>query len=346
MERAGTTLTTSLLGDVQQHAAEHATPLFAHIDVTYRCDLRCVHCYIDEYKDQGLSTSEIVSILDQLADAGTLFVTFSGGEALNRPDIMEILAHARRRRFFIHLKTHGGPITPEMAAELGRLRINVTMVSVYSLDAEVHDAITTRPGSLANTLRGIELLLDQGLKVRVATPVMGENLDSYQALYHHFVGRGVDVDLSTWFYGSRLGYGEQSFTELTIDQVRAVHDFYQGKPVTQIVRHTQDAGGGKCMAGVKSLYIDPNGLIHPCTQWSQPIGDLKRHGFAEIWHDHRLRDWRTKYERDEFSACPATSLKEDGSVSVDPSRWTRRLRLLEDDAGDDPVRAHGGCGAK
>ncbi|MCA9521169.1 MAG: radical SAM protein [Myxococcales bacterium] len=314
---------------VERVATEKAIPLFAHLDLTYRCDLRCVHCYLDEYQSQGLDTAQVLRILDQLADAGTLFVTFSGGEVFVRKDLFEILRHARRRNFFITLKTHGGRITPAIADQMAQLKVNLTMFSVYSLDPAVHDAITTRKGSLARTMRGIALLRERGLKARIAAPIMGDNFVGYRELFEHFSAQGIEVELGTYIMKTRQGFGSQSHTDLTDEQVREIYGFIQHHPVAPGV-YKSLARGYKCMAGVKSLYIDPMGGVHPCPMWARPLGDLRSRDFDAIWNNDGIRSWRRLYERDDLASCPAANLTESGDIFVTSERSTKFLRVVDE----------------
>jgi len=97
---------------------EKHRPLSVHFDLTYRCNERCVHCYLDHDDHGELTTAECLKVLDDLARSGTLFLTFSGGEIFLRPDLYEILAAARRLHFDISLKTNALLVTPEHAARL------------------------------------------------------------------------------------------------------------------------------------------------------------------------------------------------------------------------------------
>jgi len=101
-----------LMDSVVARALEHGVPLNAHLDLTYRCNERCEHCYLD-HSDRGeLTSDEAFSILDQLAAAGVLFLTISGGEIFLRRDLFEILEHARDSAFCVRLKSNGVMIGP------------------------------------------------------------------------------------------------------------------------------------------------------------------------------------------------------------------------------------------
>ncbi len=133
-------------------------PLSAHLDITYRCNERCEHCYLDHEDHGEMTTAEIKDLLRQLADAGVFFLTLSGGEALMRRDCFEIIEYARSLMFNVKLKTNAVLIREKEAERLRALGVEQVQISVYSHRPEVHDAITKIPGSLKRTLAAIRLL--------------------------------------------------------------------------------------------------------------------------------------------------------------------------------------------
>ena len=94
-------------------AAQSRRPEGVTFELTYGCNLRCVHCYNPTHRalPHELTTSEICALLNQIADLGVLTVTFTGGEPSVRPDIGDILRHARRQGLMIHLMTNATRIT-------------------------------------------------------------------------------------------------------------------------------------------------------------------------------------------------------------------------------------------
>ena len=141
-----------------QRSLDRNLPLNVHFDLTWRCNERCVHCYLD-HEDYGeVTTGEVARVLNELAAAGTLFLTFSGGEIFLRKDFFELLETARRLHFDLNLKTNGLLVTPERAARLRQLGVAKMQISIYSADPAVHDAITKVPGSLARSLAAVHFL--------------------------------------------------------------------------------------------------------------------------------------------------------------------------------------------
>ncbi len=148
----------SLMAEMGQRAVENGIPITVHLDLTYRCNERCVHCYLDHDDHGEMTTAEVTDVLDQLADAGVFFLSLSGGEVLMRSDFFEIVERARQLRFNVKIKTNGVMIHEKEAARFRRLGVEQIQISVYSHRPEVHDAITKLPGSLNRTIRAIRFL--------------------------------------------------------------------------------------------------------------------------------------------------------------------------------------------
>jgi organic radical activating enzyme len=165
----------SLLVEMNDKAMAMGIPLSVHLDVTYRCNERCVHCYLDHDDKGEMTTAEIKSVLDQLAEAGVFFLVLSGGEVFMRQDFLEIVDHARRLQFNVKVKTNGVMIHEPEAKRLRELGVEQVQLSVYSHRPEIHDAITKLPGSLKRTINSIRFLKSQGLKVTMSNVMMTVN---------------------------------------------------------------------------------------------------------------------------------------------------------------------------
>ena len=169
----------SLMHEMGNRALELGIPLGVQLDLTYRCNERCVHCYLDHEDHGEMTTAEIVGLLRQLADAGVFFLTLSGGEIFMRPDFFEILEEARRLTFSVKLKTNAVMVRPARARRIAQLGVESVQISVYSHKEETHDAITKLPGSLRRTLEGARMLRDEGVKVSFANVLMKHNSGDY-----------------------------------------------------------------------------------------------------------------------------------------------------------------------
>ena len=279
----------SLLFEMNQKALSLGIPISVHFDVTYRCNERCTHCYLD-HEDRGeLTTEEIRDILTQLADAGVFLLSFSGGEVFLRRDFFEIVTIARRLLFNVKVKTNAVMIREAQARQLRELGVEQVQISVYSHRPEVHDAITKLPGSLKRTVQAIRLLKSAGLKVSMANVLMTTNLcdhDGVKALARELgvsytldptvtprMDGGTDV-LRLRVPGSELGPFLRD-PELVKD---CEPDSVPPPPDQEVMN------GYPCSAGHTFCYISPYGDVFPCVQFPLPSGNLRKQKFLDIWN--------------------------------------------------------------
>jgi len=338
-------------------------PLSVHFDLTYRCNERCVHCYLDHENHGELTTGECLAVLEEIAKAGTLFLTFSGGEIFLRPDLFDILAAARRLHFDVSLKTNALLVTRERAARLRELGVRRVQISVYSEEPTVHDAITKVKGSLERTLAAIPLLLEQGLQVKLACPLMKENLMAYRGVMALAENLGVpyvlDLTITPMMDGSDgpLAHRVSTAELLPVLQDPVLHGCHP-QPVSQAAGtdETQSPSFSSavtsgidgsayddlpCSAGHNSCYISPYGDVFPCVQLPQAAGNLRRERFADIWyHAPQLEQLRAVREsqlpvcsRCEIRAycerCPGLAWMEGGDLL---GAYERACQLAEQKA--------------
>src|SRR5260370_21462072 len=171
-----------LVAEMAAKALQMNIPLSVQLDLTYRCNERCIHCYLDQHDHGEMTTAEIKDLLDQMAAAGVFYLTISGGEIMMRRDFFEILEHARLRTFCIKLKTNGILIRKQEADRIKALGVESVQVSIYSHIPEVHDAITKLPGSLAQSLEAIRRLRAHGIQVSIANVLMVQNVNDFQVV--------------------------------------------------------------------------------------------------------------------------------------------------------------------
>src|SRR5258708_35865504 len=180
----------TLMQEMSQRALDLGVPMSVHFDVTYRCNERCVHCELDHDDHGEMTTDEIRRVLKELADAGTFFLTFSGGEVLMRRDFFELLEYARHLMFNVRIKTNAVMIREPEARRMLGLGVDQVQVSIYSHRPEVHDAITKLPGSLRRSVQPIRFLTQRGLRVTAANLLLTANMP------YHAEGQPLPRDLA------------------------------------------------------------------------------------------------------------------------------------------------------
>jgi len=294
-----------LMQDMNRRALKMGVPLGVQFDVTYRCNERCVHCYLD-HDDRGeMSTEEILDLLDQLAGAGVFFLAFSGGEVLMRMDFFRILEYARSLLFSVKVKTNGFMIREKEADRLGELGVQSVQVSIYSHRPEVHDAITKLPGSLKRSLAGVRLLRERGMKTIIANVLMRQNLPDYTGVVALAKEMGAEYTLDPTV--TPMMDGDRSILGLGISQMDLRQVFRTPELIGDVDEFcappppVDDAArdGLPCSASHTFCYISPYGDVYPCVQFPLPTGNVRQQKFLEIWkHSPQMNDARSIHGRD------------------------------------------------
>jgi len=177
---------------LDRKAARHRIPLTAMIELTYGCNLRCVHCYNPTHEAGGeLATQEITRILDELADAGCLSISFTGGELFTRLDVFEIFGYARAKAFAITILTSATLITPERADRIQALTPERVEVSIYGATRETYERVTRVPGSYRRFLEGITLLRGHRVPLVIKMPVITLNVHEVEQAKALVEGWGI-----------------------------------------------------------------------------------------------------------------------------------------------------------
>lgn len=295
----------SLMADINARALALGIPISAQLDITYRCNERCEHCYLDHDDKGELSTAEIKALLNQLADAGVFFLTISGGEPLLRRDFFDIVAYARALLFNVKIKSNAVMIREKEAQRLKNLGVEQVQISIYSDRPEVHDGITKLPGSLKRSIAAIRFLKSQGLKVTMANVLMRQNMDHHHGVHELARELGatytldptitpmMDGNPSTLRMRATTKILQETFRDPTV--VGNVEEFCAPPPAPD----DDVMDGLPCSAGHTACYVSPYGDVYPCVQFPLTCGNVRQQSFIDIWKDSpQLKEVRAIRARD------------------------------------------------
>jgi len=299
----------SLMEEIGERAHRLAVPFSAQLDLTYRCNEDCVHCYLDHQDHGEMTTAEIKQLLKEMADAGVFFLTLSGGEIFLRKDFFEILECARALTFCIKLKTNAVLIREAQAARLRDLGVESIQISIYSHRPEVHDAITKISGSLQRSIKAIRFLRSQGLKVIMANVLMTENMHDYRDTHRLAEELGaeytLDPTVTPMMNGDRgvlnLNVGETDLHRVFRDESLVGDAAEFCAPPRPLGEDNMDST--PCSAGHTACYISPYGEFYPCVQFPLSCGNVRQQSFIDIWRNsEQLNEVRSIRLRD-LSSC-------------------------------------------
>jgi radical SAM protein with 4Fe4S-binding SPASM domain len=343
-------------------------PLNGTIEVTRRCPLACGHCYNNlSMRDrkalaEELTTDEHRTLLDQMAEAGCLWLLYTGGEIFARRDFLDIYTHAKRNGFVVTLYTNGTMITPRTADYLAEWRPFALEITLYGRTRETYERLTGVAGSYDRCLRGIELALERGLPLSLKTVIVSVNKHEIWDMQRFAEELGVEfrfdgmmnprLDCSQSPLAMRLTPEECVEFDLQDPDVEAEWRKFGEQFLGPV--HTPDTSGQlyHCGGGVDSFSIDPYGQMSLCTFSQRDLYDLRSGSFREGWEQF-LRGVRlkpslrvTKCTACELKAmcgmCPANGELENGDPES-PVDFLCRVAHLRAHAYGFSIPPHGDC---
>ncbi len=266
-------------------------PMSGSMELDLRCNLKCVHCYRDgDWPPGVLDTGEVIGILNQIAEAGTLWLLFTGGEIFLRRDFFEIYEHAVGLGLKMILFTNGTTVTEKVADRLARRPPYNIEVSLYGYTKEVYEKVTGIPGSRDQCYRGVDLLLDRGLPLRLKTVLMRANKHEFMEMFRFAEERGLpfkwDSMINPHFNGSMAPCEVRLSPEEVVELDFAVPSKLQ--QFRDYFEQRKDYASDRvfsCGAGSRSFHVDPYGMMSLCLLVREPNFSLRERSFQEIWEE-------------------------------------------------------------
>jgi radical SAM protein with 4Fe4S-binding SPASM domain len=306
---------------LKEKIAGKRIPLSGSIELTFRCNLRCQHCYVAHGHaglpgQAELSTAEWQRILAEIAAQGALWLLITGGEPLIRRDFEEIYLYAKKQGFLVTLFTNGTLLTERTADLLAEWRPFRVEITLYGHTQETYERVTGIPGSHARCLRGIELLLERGVPLNLKTMLMTLNKHELWQMKAFAESLGADfrfdpllnAGLDRQSRPKHLRLSPPEVVRLDLQDPERVKEFrrfgsqFVGKPADpRYLFH--------CGAGLQSFHIDPYGQLSVCMMARAQEYDLRSGSFHHGW-DEFLAGVRFQPPQGEYpcSRCDLISL--------------------------------------
>jgi len=281
-----------LLGE---KARENPFPLYCTFELTYKCNLRCQHCYLapmeQYFKQKDLSTQEVFSLLEQLKEMGSLQMTFTGGEIFMRRDIFDIIGKAKSLGFHITLYSNATMMTEEVTDRLAELLPISVEISLYGMKKETYESVTQIEGAFERFFKGIRLAKEKGIQIKLKMPIMTLNQSDFEAARFFAYELGVpfqyDPFITPRWNGSkeplRLRLSPKEAMQIRTDHLRLMKQ--EGKKVRFWTDMACDRGEElfSCACGRSSTVIDPQGWMRLCSDIPEPKADARSMGVKAAW---------------------------------------------------------------
>ena len=290
-------------------------------ELSSRCNERCIHCYIPNAKKNNggdMPLDKVKSIINEFADNGGLQVTLSGGEVFLHKDIIPIIKYCREKDLMITILSNLVALRDYQIPFLKEYNVSCVQVSLYSMEASVHDLITTVKGSFEKTKTAIEKLVNADVPIVISCPMMKANYKGYKDVlkYAQSIKCKVNVDvimmaqadLDTNNLANRLSVEESGevisdIIENNADYRKAISELASFSSL-MYANYDNFVKLPLCGAGINDCCIAENGDVYPCAGWQDMVvGNVYQQSLKDIWdNSDKLKNIRAVTQGD-FPQC-------------------------------------------
>ncbi|MFC1753831.1 radical SAM protein [Thermoproteota archaeon] len=280
------------------------------LNITNRCNYRCTHCAFDSglCNMPEMSLGELENILKDTKDLGGRRIDITGGEALVRKDVPEIIKIGKDLDYKIELVTNGYLLNADKLRQFKELGLDGIAISIDGSDEQKYNMIR-RAGKKAfdRVLQNIRLSKENDFYTKVNTTVFASNLHDLPNIAE--LCHGLNVNEWGLYYFTPIGRGDRS-SELSVEPITWLEfvnnhlEPYKDRlnisleyPLIEKGRWNKDMG---CIAdGERShLQILPDGNVYPCAilaSYGKPIANLHDVSVKDIWQNKEL--WKAYWQK-------------------------------------------------
>jgi radical SAM protein with 4Fe4S-binding SPASM domain len=291
--------------DLHQRQSGKRAPMQVSIEVTRRCPLECQHCYNNlpmgdqDARSREMTTEEHFRMLDELVEMGCFWLLYTGGEIFARKDFLEIYTYAKKKGFLITLFTNGTLINEKIADYLVEWPPFAIEITLYGRTRETYEALTQIPGSYDRCLRGITLLRERGLPLKLKTVATSINKHEVTAM-RRFAEEELGVEFKMdGQINPRIDCSQSPLAvRLTPEEVVAL-DMHAPKGMSEyrrLAKHDMENSPNLsktdtvyfCGGGMNSFAINAYGEMGICVISQQDTFRVQESGLTRVWEESLL----------------------------------------------------------
>lgn len=295
-------------------AIERRVPIIGQFELTSRCNLQCKMCYIcnspyDESSiSKELSAKELIGLIEEARNAGMLYLLLTGGEVFIRSDFKEIYEAASMMGLNIVFYTNGTLITPEIAKWLGAIPPSWVEITLYGASGEAYERVCGDYKGFKNTLRGIDLLIEQGITLKIRTTVVKGNARDFDKIAEIAESRGLELGVVDYISPGRDGTrtnpeGERLTPEELTAYIKHVDEYFEEKLSIECIKANEKSQEDEkskelqnpetskienpffCEAGRCAFWVTWDGRMTPCVLMDMPAVNPFKNGFSKSWSE-------------------------------------------------------------
>jgi radical SAM protein with 4Fe4S-binding SPASM domain len=300
-------------------SAELSAPYRMDLALTYRCQNDCPHCYVGRPKDfPEISTEQWKGVIDRCWELGVPHLTFTGGEATLRPDLVELVQYAEDVGLVTGLQTNGRRLRDRAYVdELLQAGLDHIQITLESHDPAIHDRMVGVEGAWQETVEGIKTVVDADVYMMTNTTITTENAAGIEETIAFAASLGVPTFgcNSLIFSGAAVAVGtaiREKDLEPILERVKeatAVQHlrliWYTPTQYCEFDPTGLELGIKGCTAAKYNLCVEPNGDVLPCQSYYVALGNILADPWESIWEHELARYLRNRnFMMDKCYHCP------------------------------------------
>nr|VFK28954.1 MAG: Radical SAM superfamily enzyme, MoaA/NifB/PqqE/SkfB family [Candidatus Kentron sp. MB] len=291
-----------------------------HIEITSRCNERCIHCYIpNDCRSHEMEPSLFYDVLRQCKEMNVLHLTISGGEPMLHRHFIDFLRKCREYEFSVNVLSNLTLLDDEIITEIKSNHLLGIQVSLYSMNSDKHDQITKVKGSFDKTKSAILKLIEHDVPLQIACPIIKQNKNCYQDVVNWAKERKIQVGYDHVVLAEYNHSTQNLSCRLSIEEVGDVIRERISKDAKYLQQMEEEAckkrGGfpddSVCSVCYSSICVSDNGNLYPCAGWQDyVVGNVKNAPLREIWDNSEKVQYLRGLRNLDFPRCIQCADKE------------------------------------
>jgi radical SAM protein with 4Fe4S-binding SPASM domain len=307
------------VGRVEPMSTELSAPYRMDLALTYRCQNDCPHCYVGRPRDfPEMPAEQWKRVMDCCWEVGIPHVTFTGGEATLRPDLVELVQHAEDVGLVTGLQSNGRLLRDRATLDQLLLAgLDHIQITLESHDPAIHDRMVGVEGAWKETVEGIKTVVDADIYMMTNTTMTTENVGGIEETIAFIASLGVPTFgcNSLIFSGAAVAVGSgipegdlEPILERVKEATQAHHlrlIWYTPTQYCEFDPTGLELGIKGCTAAKYNMAVEPNGDVIPCQSYFVALGNILTDPWDSIWNHELARYLRNRdFMMEKCYYCP------------------------------------------